>query len=165
MCTLHDFLSYKIRFIHTSTVTGSHSCSRKKYAYASRTFCYCYNVTSLLVQCRMINLCVQFLPATKDLYTHTTCYVPHVPIITWVGRDNLSQYFIQRHVHLRVTKCIRLLHEILYSSNRPNRNSMNNHWAIFSSFSFFRKKLPIVVVRDVCSFVCPSCRLPVRPFV
>ena len=30
MCTLHDLLSSKIRFIHTSTVTGSHSCSEKK---------------------------------------------------------------------------------------------------------------------------------------
>ena len=44
MCSLHDFLSSKIRFIHTSTyVTGSHSCSGKKYAYASRTSCLdCY---------------------------------------------------------------------------------------------------------------------------
>ena len=39
MCTLHDFLSSKVRFIYTSTVTGSHSCSRKNYAYASRTSC------------------------------------------------------------------------------------------------------------------------------
>ena len=30
MCTLHDFLCSKVRFIHTSTVTGSHSCSGKK---------------------------------------------------------------------------------------------------------------------------------------
>ena len=37
MCTLHDFLSSKVRFIHRSTVTGSHSCSGKNYAYASRT--------------------------------------------------------------------------------------------------------------------------------
>ena len=29
MCTLHDFLSSKIRFIHTSTVTESHSSSGK----------------------------------------------------------------------------------------------------------------------------------------
>ena len=28
--TLHDFLSSKVRFIHTSTVTGLHSCSGKK---------------------------------------------------------------------------------------------------------------------------------------
>ena len=39
MCTLHDFLSRKARFIHKSTVTGSDSCSGKKYAYASRTSC------------------------------------------------------------------------------------------------------------------------------
>ena len=39
MCTLHDFLSSKVRFIHTSTVTGSHSCSEKNYAYASHTSC------------------------------------------------------------------------------------------------------------------------------
>ena len=25
--TIHDFLSSKVRFIHTSTATGSHSCS------------------------------------------------------------------------------------------------------------------------------------------
>ena len=37
MCTLYDFLSGKIRFIQTSTVTGSHSCSRKNYAYVPRT--------------------------------------------------------------------------------------------------------------------------------
>ena len=30
MCTLHDFLSNRVRFIHTSPVTGSHSCSIKK---------------------------------------------------------------------------------------------------------------------------------------
>ena len=29
MCTLHDILSNKIRFIHTSTVTGSQYCSGK----------------------------------------------------------------------------------------------------------------------------------------
>ena len=39
-CTLHDFLSSKVRFIHTSIVTGSDSCSIKNYAYASRTSCY-----------------------------------------------------------------------------------------------------------------------------
>ena len=39
MCTLHDFLSSKVRFIHTSTVTGSESCFGKSYAYASRTSC------------------------------------------------------------------------------------------------------------------------------
>ena len=38
-CTLHDFLSSKIRFIHTTIVPGSHSCSGKNYADASRTSC------------------------------------------------------------------------------------------------------------------------------
>ena len=37
---LHDCLSSKVRFIHTNTVTGLHSCSGKSYAYASRTSCY-----------------------------------------------------------------------------------------------------------------------------
>ena len=41
MCTLHDFLSSKVRFTDTSTVTGSHSCSEKNYAYASCTSCFC----------------------------------------------------------------------------------------------------------------------------
>ena len=36
---------------------------------------------------------------------------------------------------------------------------------IFSSFFFFSKKLPIVVVRDVCPSVCPSVRLSVCPSV
>ena len=40
MCTLHDFSSGKVRFIYTSTVTRSHSCYGKNYAYASRTSCY-----------------------------------------------------------------------------------------------------------------------------
>ena len=39
MCTLHDFLSNKVRFIHTSTVTGLDSCPGKNYAYASRISC------------------------------------------------------------------------------------------------------------------------------
>ena len=39
ICTLHAFLSSKVRFIHTSTVTGSDSCPGKNYAYASRTSC------------------------------------------------------------------------------------------------------------------------------
>ena len=30
MCTLHDFLSSKVRFIHTSTATRSQSCPGKK---------------------------------------------------------------------------------------------------------------------------------------
>ena len=42
MCTLHDFLSSKVRFIDTSTVTGSHSCSGKNYAYTSRTSCFMF---------------------------------------------------------------------------------------------------------------------------
>ena len=42
MCTLHDFHSSKVRFIHTSTVTGSNSCSEKNYEYASRTSCISY---------------------------------------------------------------------------------------------------------------------------
>ena len=29
ICTLHDFHSSKVRFIDTSTVTGSHSCSER----------------------------------------------------------------------------------------------------------------------------------------
>ena len=33
---------------------------------------------------------------------------------------------------------------------------------LFSSFFLFSKKLPIVVVRDVCPSVCPSVRLSVR---
>ena len=40
MCTLHDFLNSKVRFIHASTVTGSDSCSGKNYAYAWSTSCY-----------------------------------------------------------------------------------------------------------------------------
>ena len=39
MCTLHDFLSSKVKFFYTSTVTGLDSCSGKNYAYASRTSC------------------------------------------------------------------------------------------------------------------------------
>ena len=35
MCTLHNFFSNKDRFIHTSTVTISHSCSGKN----TRTSC------------------------------------------------------------------------------------------------------------------------------
>ena len=29
MCTLHDFLTGKVRFMHTSNMTRSHSCSVK----------------------------------------------------------------------------------------------------------------------------------------
>ena len=36
-----DFLSSKVKFIHTSTVTRSHSCYGKNCAYASRTSCCC----------------------------------------------------------------------------------------------------------------------------
>ena len=43
MCTLHNFLSSKVRFIHTSTVTRSDSCSGKNYDYASRTSCSFYS--------------------------------------------------------------------------------------------------------------------------
>ena len=40
MSTLHDFLSSKVRFIHTITVTGSDYCSGKNYPYTSRTACF-----------------------------------------------------------------------------------------------------------------------------
>ena len=44
MCTLHDFLRSKVRFIHTSTVTGSDSCSQKKMrvllVYILLCFCF-----------------------------------------------------------------------------------------------------------------------------
>ena len=33
------FFSSKVKFIYTSTVTRSHSCYGKNYAYASRTSC------------------------------------------------------------------------------------------------------------------------------
>ena len=36
MCTLHDFLCSKIIFIHTSTVTESHSCSGKSHQLGPR---------------------------------------------------------------------------------------------------------------------------------
>ena len=50
-CHVHttDFLSSKVKFIHTSTVTGSHSCYGKIYAYASRTFCFKYYLRYLYV--------------------------------------------------------------------------------------------------------------------
>ena len=34
------FFSSKVKFIYTSTVTRSHSCYGKNYAYASRTSCF-----------------------------------------------------------------------------------------------------------------------------
>ena len=56
MCTLHDYLSSKVRFIHTSTVTGSDSCSgQKKYAYASRTSCLIF-IPNMLVSAMTYNL-------------------------------------------------------------------------------------------------------------
>ena len=47
ICTLHDFLSSNVRFIHTSTVTKSHSCYRKK---TTRTPClHLVNVEEMTV--------------------------------------------------------------------------------------------------------------------
>ena len=40
MCTLDDFFSGKVRFYYMSTVTRSHSCYKKNYAYVLRTSCY-----------------------------------------------------------------------------------------------------------------------------
>ena len=42
------FPSSKVRFIHTSTVTGSHFCSGKNYAYVSRTSCFDWNMCETL---------------------------------------------------------------------------------------------------------------------
>ena len=53
MCTLHDFFSSKIRFIHTRTViAGSHSRTGKNYVYASRTSCS--TVLAILIQCAIL---------------------------------------------------------------------------------------------------------------
>ena len=42
------FFSSKVKFIYTSTVTRSHSCYGKNYAYASRTSCFkCYNICDM----------------------------------------------------------------------------------------------------------------------
>ena len=59
MCTPHNFLCSKVRFIHTNTVTGSYSCSKKNYAYASRTSCcICIDSnTNELKQCLNMRFC------------------------------------------------------------------------------------------------------------
>ena len=57
MCTLHDFFSSKVKFIYTSTVTRSHSCYGKNYAYASRTSCsYNINPSKKIVRSKDINI-------------------------------------------------------------------------------------------------------------
>ena len=61
MCTLHTFLSSKVRFIQTSTVTGSDSVSGKNYAYASRTSCQLSNVIFVGSYYRMF-LLYEFIP-------------------------------------------------------------------------------------------------------
>ena len=53
MCTLNDFLGITVRFIHTSTVTGSDSFSRKKKKLRVR-FAY---ILLLLQYYTVINLC------------------------------------------------------------------------------------------------------------
>ena len=56
MCTLHDFLSSKARFIHTSTVTGSHSCSGKN-TRTPRVHLVVYMVSNELVY--VMNFAIQ----------------------------------------------------------------------------------------------------------
>ena len=53
-----DFFSSKVKFIHTSTVTRSHSCYRKNYAYASRTSCHTSNrkITNSNLKINNINI-------------------------------------------------------------------------------------------------------------
>ena len=96
MCTLHDFLNNKIRFVYTSTVTGSHSCSGKKIIRAPRVhlvinkgvwigyhvvltyagaFGYAYNVAlvalSLSSLKQMIKNCEQFAESHSITYNPT----------------------------------------------------------------------------------------------
>ena len=65
MFTLHEFLSSKIRFIHTSTVTESHSCSGKNYAYDTRTSCQYFVVKFHKIT--ISNACVTLL-GTEDIF-------------------------------------------------------------------------------------------------
>ena len=58
MCTLHDFLSTKVRFHHASTVTRSDSCYGKNYAHASCTSCFFLKFT--------LHRCNSTLPGTWD---------------------------------------------------------------------------------------------------
>ena len=59
MCTLHNFLSSKVWFMHTSTVSRLHSYFEKKYAYASRASCY--TSTMPAKRCRTLYLLLHLL--------------------------------------------------------------------------------------------------------
>ena len=61
MCTLHDFLSSKVRFIHTSTVIGSDSSSGKKL---------CVRLAYIL-----FNLHGAFYVPLRDLYLGETIII------------------------------------------------------------------------------------------
>ena len=61
-----DFLSSKVKFIHTSTVTRLHSCYEKSYAYASRTSCsFMKSVSPVATECYEIRNPSFHRPAIK----------------------------------------------------------------------------------------------------
>ena len=69
MCALHDFFSGKVRFIYTSTVTRSHSCYGKNYAYASRTSCFANSAKSNMYNNQSCNI-------TKKMYMYNYNCIP-----------------------------------------------------------------------------------------
>ena len=59
ICASYNFLCSKVRFIHTSTVTASHSCPGKNYAYVSRTSCIIYRIV-FRFRTRLLSLEINF---------------------------------------------------------------------------------------------------------
>ena len=99
---VHDFLRIKVRFIHTSTVTGSHSCFRKKYAYASHRSCYnkgftlAENIRYLMYTYDItINDWHQSLNYVIKKSSHMTMTVPIVMI-------HVLQVLLESHVTIKI---------------------------------------------------------------
>ena len=115
MCTLHDFLGSKVRFIHKSTVTRSHSCYEKKTTRTPRVLLVSFRKRIIKSDNSLVHGIVN---SASPLFSKI-----------WAWWSDIL-------IHIKCTYVLGLS-------------------PFFSSFFFFSKKLPIVVVRDVCpSVVC-----------
>ena len=67
MCALHDFFSSKVRFMHTNTVTRSHSCSEKN-TNTPRAHLVIFNIS---LPTKVTKFCIQELNETQNILLYS----------------------------------------------------------------------------------------------
>ena len=119
MCTLYDFLSSKVRFIHASTVTRSHSCYGKNYAYASRT------------SCLTLKRCVIFKLIDLSVYS------------VYLIFSNRTFFFVFYLIYYKLYTCTLLLSMSIMHNYAEVHNHNSNYFLFLMNYS--KKSLNMLI--------------------